>query len=75
MKPITLAAISFVVGLLVLPLVVYLYFSFGRPPVAAGDPPLLMEEQIVKVPLRARIQREMPASSPIPQQPMASQNM
>ena len=39
MKPILLAAISFVVGLLVLPLVVYLYLSFGKPPVAAADTP------------------------------------
>jgi thiosulfate dehydrogenase len=66
MKPITLGAIGFLAGLVVLPLVVYLYFSFGRPPVAATDPPLMMEERIVKVPLRARIQREMPSSSPIP---------
>jgi thiosulfate dehydrogenase len=65
MKPILLAAISFLVGLLVLPLVIYLYLSFGKPPVAAADTPFPFEARIVKIPLRARIEREIPAASPI----------
>ena len=36
------------------------YFKFGHPPVAVADPPLPMEEQIVDVPLNARIDREYP---------------
>ncbi len=58
--------VGFVLGLLTLPLVGYLYFKYGKPPVATGDPPLPFEKQIVKVPLRARIDREMPKVVPIP---------
>ena len=65
MKPISLAAISFIAGLLVLPLVIYLYLAFGKPPVAAADTPFPFEARIVKIPLRARIEREIPAASPI----------
>jgi len=61
-----LAIAGFFAGVLLLPLVVYLYFSFGKPPVATADPPFPMEARIVKIPLNARIKREMPASSPVP---------
>jgi cytochrome c5 len=63
MKPIPLALISFVAGLLLLPLAVYLYLAFGHPPVATADKPFPFE---ARIPLRARIAREMPARSPIP---------
>jgi len=35
------------------------YLRFGQPPVATADKPFPFEEQIVKVPLQARIGREM----------------
>ncbi len=54
-----------VAGLLVLPLVVFLYFHFGHPPVAVADHPFPFERQIVHVPLNARIDSEMPATVPI----------
>jgi thiosulfate dehydrogenase len=57
--------IGFVVGMLVLPVFVYVYLAFGRPPVATGDAPFPLESRIVNLPLKARIKREMPASSPI----------
>jgi len=60
------AIASFVAGLLVAPLVIFLYLAFGKPPVAAGDAPFPMEARIVAIPLKARIQREMPANAPIP---------
>ena len=66
MRPIPLALISVVAGLLLLPLAVYLYLAFGHPPVATADKPFPFESRIVKIPLRARIAREMPARSPIP---------
>jgi mono/diheme cytochrome c family protein len=66
MKPIPLAIASFVAGLLLLPLVLYLYLVFGGPPVATADTPFPLEAKIVRIPLQARIQREMPAGSPIP---------
>lgn len=57
--------LAFVVGLLVLPVGVYLYFRFGAPPVATADTPFPMEEQVVSVPLNARIRREAPADVPV----------
>ena len=48
-----------------LPLGVYIYLAFGKPPVATADAPFPMEAKIVGIPLDARIKREMPASAPI----------
>jgi thiosulfate dehydrogenase len=62
----SLAILSFIAGVLLLPLGVYLYLAFGKPPVAAADKPFPMEAKIVGIPLNARIRREMPASAPIP---------
>jgi mono/diheme cytochrome c family protein len=61
-----LVIVSFVAGVLLLPLGIYLYIAFGNPPVATADKPFPLEAKIVKIPLRARIAREMPAGSPIP---------
>jgi mono/diheme cytochrome c family protein len=58
--------VSFLVGFFLLPVLIYLYLAFGRPPVATADPPLPLEQRIVAIPLNARIKREMPAASPIP---------
>jgi len=60
-----LAIVSFLLGLLVLPVVVYAYFAFGKPPVAVADTPFPLEDRIVRVPLHARIHREMAQSAPI----------
>jgi mono/diheme cytochrome c family protein len=61
-----LVIVSFVAGVLLLPLGIYLYIAFGNPPVATADKPFPLEAKIVKIPLRARIAREMPSGSPIP---------
>jgi mono/diheme cytochrome c family protein len=66
MKRAPLAIVSFVAGVLLVPLGVYIYLAYGKPPVATADPPFPMEKKIVEIPLDARIKREMPASSPIP---------
>jgi hypothetical protein len=58
--------ISFLAGLLLLPIAAYLYFAFGNPPVATADKPFPFEARIVQIPLHARMRREMPATSPIP---------
>ena len=57
--------IIFVLGLVTVPIVVMLYLKAGKPPVAVADKPFPFEQQIVKVPLAARIDREMPNSAPI----------
>ena len=62
------AAVFFVlVTLLVaVPAVGYVYLRYGHVPVAVNDPAFPYEEKIVHVPLEARIDREMPQSSPVP---------
>jgi mono/diheme cytochrome c family protein len=66
MRPIHISIASFLAGLLLLPLAVYLYLAFGHPPVATADKPFPFEARIAHLPLHARIAREMPARSPIP---------
>jgi len=57
--------LGLILGVLIVPVTVMLYFHLGHPPVAVADQPFLLEKQIVRVPLAARIDKEMPASSPI----------
>ena len=54
-----------VVGVIIVPLAVLAWFQWGKPPVAVADPPLPFEKMIVKVPLHARIEREMVQTPPI----------
>ena len=60
-----LAVFSFILGLILFPLTVYLYFAVGKPPVAVADKPFPWEDRIVRVPLKARIDREMPKTAAI----------
>jgi thiosulfate dehydrogenase len=57
--------LGLILGLLVIPVGAMVYLHWGHPPVAVADKPFPMEKQIVHVPLRARIDREMPASAPM----------
>jgi thiosulfate dehydrogenase len=66
MQRIPSAITGFLVGLVLLPILLYLYLAFGRPPVATADKPFPLEEKIVAIPLNARIQREAPVASPVP---------
>ncbi len=54
-----------VVGVLLCPVLVYLWFTRGNPPVAVADAPLPFERQITHIPLHARINRDMPKTVPI----------
>lgn len=56
---------GFIVGILILPLGVLLWFYNGQVPVAVADPPLPEEKLVTSVPLEARIKREMPPQAPI----------
>lgn len=60
------AILGFVAGVILVPLGVYLYLAFGRPPVATADSPFPLEKRLTHLALDARIRREMPLSSPIP---------
>ena len=57
--------LGLILGVLLLPVGGMLYFHFGHPPVAVADTAFPMEEQIVHVPLHARIDEEAPKSAPI----------
>lgn len=54
-----------ILGLIALPIAALLYFHLGHPPVAVADQPFTLERQLVRAPLHARIDREMPKSTPI----------
>jgi thiosulfate dehydrogenase len=56
---------GFIVALVLVPVAVWCYVNYGNPPVAVSDPPFPMERQIVKTPMHARIDREMPRNVPI----------
>lgn len=57
--------LGLILGLLILPACVFVYFRAGHPPVAVADKPFPLEKQIVRVPLAARIDKEMAQSAPI----------
>ncbi len=57
--------LAFLLGLLAIPVGVYVFFRYGAPPVATADKPFPFEEQVVSVPLDARIKRESPADAPL----------
>lgn len=57
--------LGLILGLLILPVCAWVYFHAGNAPVAVADTPFPFEKQIVKGPLHARIDREMPKSAPI----------
>lgn len=57
--------LGLIIGLLIIPIFVWCWLSFGNPPVAVSDPSFPFEKQIVHVPLNNRIHAEMPKTSPI----------
>ncbi len=57
--------VGLILGLLLLPVGAYVWFSKGHPPVAVADAPLPFERQITSVPLHARIDREAPAKATV----------
>jgi mono/diheme cytochrome c family protein len=57
--------IGLVVGLIAIPLGVYLYFSTGRAPVATSAPPMPFESALAHMALHARMDKEVPKTVPI----------
>jgi len=57
--------LGIILCLILLPLAVLAWFRFGHPPVAVADAPFPYEQQIVQIPLNARIDREMTGNPPI----------
>ena len=54
-----------IVGLVIIPLCIYVYFSTGTAPVATAAPPMPFEKTFARMALHARLDKEMPKSSPI----------
>jgi len=56
--------LGLLLGLILIPVAVILYFRFGAPPVAVADKPFPFERQLTHIPLEARINREAPKDAP-----------
>ena len=59
-------AAGLVIGLIALPLFVWLYFRFGYAPVATASAPMLFEKQLAHMALKARIRKEAAKNSILP---------
>jgi len=57
--------LGLVLGIILVPLVVLLYFKFGHVPVAVNDPPFPNEKLVTSVPLNARMDREAVKNPPL----------
>lgn len=54
-----------IIGVLLLPIIAFLYIRLGYAPVATSSPPLPLERTVTSMALQARISREAPKASPI----------
>jgi thiosulfate dehydrogenase len=61
--------LGLLIGLLLVPLGIWVYLRAGSPPVATSDPALPFEEAIVHIPMHARIDRELVKKPPIETSP------
>jgi mono/diheme cytochrome c family protein len=57
--------LGIVLGVLLVPVGVLVWFQFGKVPVAVSDPPFPQERLLTSVPLNARIDRELIKNPPI----------
>jgi thiosulfate dehydrogenase len=53
--------LGLIIGFLIIPAAVFIYFQSGNAPVATSDPPLPFEKSLASRALHARINRQMPA--------------
>jgi len=58
--------LGLVVGVLVVPLTVYVYFATGMAPVATSASAMPFEKMLAKKAQHARLEKEMPKSVPVP---------
>ncbi len=57
--------LGILLGVILVPVAVLAWLRFGSVPVAVADPPLPQERLLTRVPLHARIDREMIKTPPI----------
>jgi thiosulfate dehydrogenase len=55
---------GFILGLIVIPIAVYIYFSRGMAPVAVSAQAMPFEKRLARMDLDAHVQREMPKEAP-----------
>ena len=55
-----------ILGAVLVPVVVFVYFSSGMAPVATAAPPMPFEKTFAKMALHARLEKEMPKTPPFP---------
>jgi thiosulfate dehydrogenase len=55
--------VGLIVGLIVIPVGVYMYFSTGSAPVATASAPMPFEKMLAGLALHARLRKEMPNRS------------
>jgi thiosulfate dehydrogenase len=55
-----------IIGVILVPLTVYLYFRTGMAPVATTAPPMPFEKMFANMALHARMDKEVPKTVPIP---------
>src|SRR5579872_5264413 len=56
--------VGLILGLVVVPVVVYMYFASGNAPVATSAQPMPLERTFARMALHARMEKEMPKSAP-----------
>jgi mono/diheme cytochrome c family protein len=61
--------IGFIIGIVLVPLAFLTFLTYGNVPVAVSDRPFPHEEQLVHIPLNARIQKELIGTHMQPDQP------
>jgi len=54
-----------IVGIIAVPVVVYLYFSTGMAPVATAAPPMPFEKTFARMALHAHLNKEIPMTVPV----------
>lgn len=57
--------IGLIIGALIIPIGVYMYFASGGAPVATSSPPMPFERMLASLALHARLDKEMPKSVPV----------
>lgn len=57
--------VGLVIGLLIVPVAIYLYFAMGIAPVATAASPIPFERMLAHKALEVRLEKEMPKSVPI----------
>jgi mono/diheme cytochrome c family protein len=57
--------VGLILGLILVPLAVYFYFSTGSAPVATSAPPMPFEKKFASMALHARVDKEAPKTAPM----------